>query len=159
MKVIKDFKDREGLCEALLVPWWEIRCVLRQPYKGEPEQDRLLVQYVRGSYICPDWFDGFNPAVFNENGIYAIGPKREVTMNVIKERYDDHYGLHEAICIPWKDVEAVLRHPYEGSVEDDDTLVMALMRNEKRPTWFHEGRRKIFDREGIHILGPQITVR
>ena len=61
---------------------------------------------------------------------------------------------HEAIQIPWPQVEAILGRPHEGCAEDDWALVYALL-DMGMPAWVHDAPGWI-DEHGWGLVGPPV---
>lgn len=62
------------------------------------------------------------------------------------------HTTHDAICVSWDDVAALLGRDHEGTAEDDTKLVDAL-REAGAPTWAASASGAI-DESGWYLLGP-----
>lgn len=68
--------------------------------------------------------------------------------------YSDGPTEYEAVQVPWGDVMALLGHPHEGSAEDDESLICALMER-GAPKWVRDAVGWT-DEHGWGLIGPAI---
>ena len=61
---------------------------------------------------------------------------------------------HEALQIPWDQVEAILGRPHEGSAEDDEVLTNVLL-DLGMPAWVRDASGWV-DEYGWGLIGPPI---
>jgi hypothetical protein len=66
--------------------------------------------------------------------------------------YSDGPTEYEAVQVPWGDVTALLGHPHEGSAEDDESLICALMER-GAPKWVRDAVGWT-DEHGWGLIGP-----
>lgn len=69
--------------------------------------------------------------------------------------YSDGPTEYEAILVPWDDVGILLGHSHEGSAEDDEDLIYALLER-GAPEWVRDAVGWT-DEHGWGLIGPRIT--
>ena len=115
--------------------------------EGEP--DILAVRH------AGDWLSvptGQEPHVSSELARGYYQPPRAGDISTYSTTYTDDDGDHVAIQIPWPATRQILGYDHDGSAEDDETLIAALL-EAGAPAWVKDAPGWL-DEHGWGLIGP-----
>ena len=137
-------------------PWGAMGCeidrVLYCTDDEDGEIDILAVRYAgRWLFVPP----GQEPHVSSELARSYYQPPRAGDtgdISTYSTTYTDDDGDHVAIQIPWPATRQILGYDHDGSAEDDETLIAALL-EAGAPAWVKDAPGWL-DEHGWGLIGP-----